>query len=469
MRCDQCGQSGVPHQPHHRGKHPVGGVGIEVPGRLVRQKDARRIRQRAAEGDPLLFAARERRRAMPRPFRHPDGGQKLLRPRPRRTPRDAIGELGQDDVFFGRELRQEMVELVDKADLIAAHGGAAAVAEALHRLGQGLADADDHQAWTQAWGGLPAASWVDEVQRGTPPPAGLTAQGPVPRALLDALATEAAEPVAELMTAWAPLWDVDDVLPGLLSAHPAARWSARLVPLLRHWQQDVDRAVAVALVVGEAQSLALEPALQVLPDTRVLDVLLSLAPILDDAQERLVDRLLPAPGARRRPHPIDELPAVLGARLWRVVEARAQARDPERARKALWSLASRREADEHLAAAHGHPARRVRAYAHRLARRELPAEQWTELALGLLDDPHPALQRQVLRTLAFRRYRPALPHLITLLGRGRPALRAVAADALRAYGPDALDALRHWLPKVRPDRRAAISALIDELAPDEGS
>src|SRR6476646_9070700 len=46
-------------------------------------------------------------------------GQKLLRPRTRRIPVAASNELGKNDILPRTELRQQVVELVDKAERLA--------------------------------------------------------------------------------------------------------------------------------------------------------------------------------------------------------------------------------------------------------------------------------------------------------------------------------------------------------------
>ena len=51
-----------PHQLHQRLEDVVGGSGIEIAGRLVRQQDPRRVGDRARDRDPLLLAAGQFRR-----------------------------------------------------------------------------------------------------------------------------------------------------------------------------------------------------------------------------------------------------------------------------------------------------------------------------------------------------------------------------------------------------------------------
>ena len=51
-----------PHELHQRLEHVIGGVRIEVAGRLVREQHPRRVGDRAGDRDPLLLAAGQFRR-----------------------------------------------------------------------------------------------------------------------------------------------------------------------------------------------------------------------------------------------------------------------------------------------------------------------------------------------------------------------------------------------------------------------
>ena len=54
-------QAGAAHQVHEGREHSIGRAGIKVSRRLIGQQQARRIGQRAAKGDTLLFAPGQRR------------------------------------------------------------------------------------------------------------------------------------------------------------------------------------------------------------------------------------------------------------------------------------------------------------------------------------------------------------------------------------------------------------------------
>ena len=56
---DDGGEAGGPHELRQRAEHMLGGVRVEIAGRLVGQQDARRVGDRARDRDALLFAAGE--------------------------------------------------------------------------------------------------------------------------------------------------------------------------------------------------------------------------------------------------------------------------------------------------------------------------------------------------------------------------------------------------------------------------
>ena len=108
-----------------------GGV-IEIAGRLVGQQDLRVVGQRADDRDALLLAAGEPRRAMveraaPSPTR--SSSCRGLARGPRRRG-DAGDHLRQHDVLQRRELRQQVVELVDEAERAAPQQRAVLVGQA---------------------------------------------------------------------------------------------------------------------------------------------------------------------------------------------------------------------------------------------------------------------------------------------------------------------------------------------------
>ncbi len=76
---DNGGEARGAHQLPERGKDPVGGAGVEIAGRLVGEKDARRIGDRARNGDALLLAAGQLRRPVRQALLEPEIGQQLGR------------------------------------------------------------------------------------------------------------------------------------------------------------------------------------------------------------------------------------------------------------------------------------------------------------------------------------------------------------------------------------------------------
>ena len=79
-----------------RREHVVGGVRVEIAGRLVGQKDARRIGDRARDRHALLLAAGKFRRPVGQPLLEPEIAQQLgarLRASPRDRPRIICGSI----------------------------------------------------------------------------------------------------------------------------------------------------------------------------------------------------------------------------------------------------------------------------------------------------------------------------------------------------------------------------------------
>jgi len=70
---------------------------------------------------------------------------------------------------------------------------------------------------------------------------------------------------------------------------------------------------------------------------------------------------------------------------------------------------------------------------------------------------------QLMSSLGHGRYPPALPILIERLTDGDPRIRKGAHAALRAWGRDAVPALRHAARRARPDRRPHYAAVIADL------
>ncbi len=91
---------------------------FEIAGRLVGQHDRRIVRQRARQRDPLLLAAGQLRRVVMRPSGEPDLLEQLLRSMSRVA--NAGNFHGHRDVFVRGQRGNQMKELKDEPDLLAA-------------------------------------------------------------------------------------------------------------------------------------------------------------------------------------------------------------------------------------------------------------------------------------------------------------------------------------------------------------
>ena len=120
MRGDERGQPSGADQGLEHAEHRFGGSGVEIAGRFVRQKQLGIVDHRAREGDALLLAAGEFRRAVVGPFGDAKKAQKVERAPARLAGADASEKLRHDEIFERRELGQKMMKLIDKADLMAA-------------------------------------------------------------------------------------------------------------------------------------------------------------------------------------------------------------------------------------------------------------------------------------------------------------------------------------------------------------
>jgi hypothetical protein len=122
-------------------EHSLGGGGIEVAGRLVGQQQAGLVGQGAGDGDALLLAARHLGRLVVETFGQAQTGQQFP------CPLACVGERRGGDahrqghVVQRRELRQQVVELIDEAELGQAHARALALRQvgAVHPVDQDAA------------------------------------------------------------------------------------------------------------------------------------------------------------------------------------------------------------------------------------------------------------------------------------------------------------------------------------------
>jgi hypothetical protein len=88
---------------------------VKIAGRLVGEDQRRLVGQRARNGDALLLAARQLRRAMVEPLRQPENAEELVGALARRVGLGIAHELGNDHILARSEFGQQMVELIDEA------------------------------------------------------------------------------------------------------------------------------------------------------------------------------------------------------------------------------------------------------------------------------------------------------------------------------------------------------------------
>ncbi len=89
MRRDEGGEPRRADDGDQRLEDVRRGVRIEIAGRLVGEEEARRVGNRAGDGDPLLLAARQFGRPMREPLAEAEEGEELRRRAP--APRSSRG------------------------------------------------------------------------------------------------------------------------------------------------------------------------------------------------------------------------------------------------------------------------------------------------------------------------------------------------------------------------------------------
>ena len=117
------------HQREEFGEHAVGGRLVEIAGRLVGEHQQRAVGERAGDRDALLLAARQLARPVVRRWARPSWPSRSAARSSRLGLLGAVDELRQHDILDRVEIGQQMVELVDEAERVAAQRGAAVVVE----------------------------------------------------------------------------------------------------------------------------------------------------------------------------------------------------------------------------------------------------------------------------------------------------------------------------------------------------
>src|ERR1700678_165469 len=113
-------------QIHDTARH----LRVEIAGRLVRQQQPRRTRERAGDGHALLLSARELRGVVTRPGRQADAFQGLLySPPPLRSVESAIAQR-YVDIVLHVQIGNQIEGLKNEADLLVAQPRALVVVQA---------------------------------------------------------------------------------------------------------------------------------------------------------------------------------------------------------------------------------------------------------------------------------------------------------------------------------------------------
>lgn len=116
---DKGGTAFFAHQPQEFVEDPVGGGLVQIARRLIGQHQFRTIGKGTGHGDSLLLATRQLAGSMIQPPSKTQRGKKLRRAGTRRSFAFVRDQLRQDNVFQCVEIGQQVMELVDKAKVVA--------------------------------------------------------------------------------------------------------------------------------------------------------------------------------------------------------------------------------------------------------------------------------------------------------------------------------------------------------------
>ena len=117
---DQGGAAFAADQAQELGQHRVGGMLVEIAGRLVGEHQRRPVGERPGDGDALLLAAGKLGRPVVEPRAEPELAEQLLGAGAGGVGVGAVDDVRQHDVLARVEVGQQMVELVDEAERVAA-------------------------------------------------------------------------------------------------------------------------------------------------------------------------------------------------------------------------------------------------------------------------------------------------------------------------------------------------------------
>lgn len=261
-------------------------------------------------------------------------------------------------------------------------------------------------------------------------------------------------------------WTAEDPSPQALS----------LLSRLSDW---CDAAHAKALLGPLAPALAgarreafLDAILGALREQPAMLVVPVLSWMAKPSDARVVRALAEAEAAS--PGIADLLEPALRSAVRRALRTALESAGPEQARKLLSYFANRVEQPaersdvvELLARYVGSPSRRVSLHAHRLLRVTAPRERYLRATRALLDDTDPTTVRLALRVLSFGGDADSTAEIAEKLFHPHDAVARAAREGLLALGTRAVGPLQKARARARPDRRAAIDAVLEEIRAKE--
>ena len=130
VRGDQRGAALAADEGQEFGEHAVRRSFVEVAGRFVGEHQRRAVGERAGDRDALLLAARQFGRAVVETLAEPERAEQAVGAFDGLRARCAADHLRQHDILARVEIGQQVVELVDEAQGVAAQRGAPVIVEA---------------------------------------------------------------------------------------------------------------------------------------------------------------------------------------------------------------------------------------------------------------------------------------------------------------------------------------------------
>ncbi|MDI3291874.1 HEAT repeat domain-containing protein [Polyangium sp. 15x6] len=277
----------------------------------------------------------------------------------------------------------------------------------------------------------------------------------------------------------------------LRAAGAGVLYASDLGPSIAAWAASAPSPAALSLLArladwyderhARALCHALEPALSGAHRDAVLGALLD---ALRDQPPELVARVLPglvrptdaaalqllAEAEARSPGLLDLLAPTLRAAVERALDTALDSADPENARRLLTYFAGRAERpsdrERILALLERHvrsSSRRVSLHAHRLLRSLAPRDRYLRATRALLDDPDPTTVRLAIRVLTFGGDVESTAEIADRLFHTNAGVSRAARAGLLVLGETAVPPLLRARSRLRPDRRAAIDAVLDEI------